>query len=448
MRMTVGILCTARKRLAAPHRHAAELAVLFLLLDRRPLVVLLLAPRHAELHLRPAVLEVDGQRDQARPALLRLIGELVDLALVHEQDPIARRLVVVDDGGLLVRVDVGVVQDQLALLDASERLMKLSLSVAQRLDLTADEDDPALDLRFDEVVVQRPPVRDTRGEIGGFAGHNRDDTHGGAHRHARTMLPGPANRTILDTFCVVPNMTRPAAAVAELADAQGSGPCDRKIVQVQFLSAALSPFVIEEPAIDSTRGAAHAPPSASCDANGAKEFAEVDGLPQDGFRLQAVNGRETRGVADGRGHDDPDRQVRFADAGEDLDAVAVGEHQVDDDRGGVRAEQVQPLFERPADHDFAPVHREQDAQRVGADRIVLDQQHVTLARRRGRLAAWRGTVVFVARRLRRGREQTRRYAARGLGRSGDARTGARAGPWPQTRAQTPFDGRAHARITV
>src|SRR5688500_20230516 len=105
-------------------------------------------------------------------------------------------------------------------------------------------------------------------------------------------------------------MPRPAAAVAELADAQGSGPCDRKIVQVQFLSAALSPFVIEEPAIDSTRGAAHAPPSASCDANGAQGFAEVGGLPQDGCRLQAVNGREARGGGDGRGAGDADREVR------------------------------------------------------------------------------------------------------------------------------------------
>src|SRR5207342_1747407 len=56
------------------------------------LVVVPLALRQADLHLRPAVLEVDAEWDDGQALLLGLVPDLGDLLLVQEQLPAPYRI--------------------------------------------------------------------------------------------------------------------------------------------------------------------------------------------------------------------------------------------------------------------------------------------------------------------------------------------------------------------
>ena len=67
---------------AAPGHRAVGLAARVALGDRLPLVVRPLATGEGDLDLRPAVLEVQRQRDEGEAALLRLPDELGDLVPV------------------------------------------------------------------------------------------------------------------------------------------------------------------------------------------------------------------------------------------------------------------------------------------------------------------------------------------------------------------------------
>src|SRR5581483_3701116 len=122
---------------ASMRHHPSHLAVLFLALDRFPLVVLLLPLADAQLQLGPAILEIARQRPELRPLHLRLVFELARLALVNQQLSRAQRVVVIQ-AGFFVRIDVAAVQKQLAALNARERLLQVRVAPADRLDFAAE----------------------------------------------------------------------------------------------------------------------------------------------------------------------------------------------------------------------------------------------------------------------------------------------------------------------
>jgi len=151
--------------------HIAQLPIHFLLTNRSALVVLLLAPRHTEFQFRAPVFEINRERDQREAALVDFLFKLFDLAPMGQQSSIAPRLVVVDDGRLLVRVDVATVQHELAVVDRRERFVELAEAHAQAFHLATDELNAAFDFRFDEIIVIRLAIFDSRRGVELRLGH-------------------------------------------------------------------------------------------------------------------------------------------------------------------------------------------------------------------------------------------------------------------------------------
>src|SRR5664280_1969053 len=83
---------------------------------RLALVPVLLAFRQGQLHLYPAVAEVQPRRNQRQSLLLRLADEFVQLILVHQQLPRAQGFMV-EDVAVFVRADVRI---DLSLIHISE----------------------------------------------------------------------------------------------------------------------------------------------------------------------------------------------------------------------------------------------------------------------------------------------------------------------------------------
>ena len=88
-----------------------------------PLVALLLASRERELHLRPAVLEVEPRRDEGQTPLRHLARQRGELLLVEEQLAVAIR-VVVRDVPLVVDGNVGADEPRLSVPEIGIGLLR------------------------------------------------------------------------------------------------------------------------------------------------------------------------------------------------------------------------------------------------------------------------------------------------------------------------------------
>src|SRR5207253_7276702 len=108
-------------------------------------------------------------------------------------------------------------------------------------------DNAAFELGLDEVVVEGSAVGDAGFEVVAFVGHE-EGLRVQRFKRSRVLMRWSefsGNRS-LDTWRARPNNRAPGsfgwfthAGVAELADAQDSGSCDRKVVEVRLLSSAL-----------------------------------------------------------------------------------------------------------------------------------------------------------------------------------------------------------------
>src|SRR3954468_10895941 len=118
----------------------ARFAVRVAPLHRFALVVILLAPRQADGHLYPAVLEVHADRDQRHPFFDRLANQLPDLLAMQEQLATPERLVI-GVAAVRVRADVHVVEEHLPIFDPREAVAKVDAALADRLHLGAEQRD-------------------------------------------------------------------------------------------------------------------------------------------------------------------------------------------------------------------------------------------------------------------------------------------------------------------
>src|SRR3954463_10690857 len=144
--------------LAPPAEGALHLAVGVAAGEVLALVVGPLAAGEGQLDLDLPGGEVERERDERQPALLRLADEPLDLRLVQEQLPRAPRLVV-RPAPLRVLRDVDVAQEDLAVVDGGEAVHQGRPTEAQRLHLGAGEHDAGLKDVLDRVVVPSLPVR-------------------------------------------------------------------------------------------------------------------------------------------------------------------------------------------------------------------------------------------------------------------------------------------------
>src|SRR4051794_10801446 len=122
--------------------------------ERGALVPGLLALRERDLDLRPAVLEVERQRDDGEALLADPALDLVDLDPVEEQLALAAGGVV-GPGALGVLRDVYAVQPGLVAVDLDEPVDQGRAPLPQRLHLGALEDQAGLVGVLDVVVVAR-----------------------------------------------------------------------------------------------------------------------------------------------------------------------------------------------------------------------------------------------------------------------------------------------------
>src|SRR5215212_100827 len=146
--------------------------------DRIALLVLALASAEPKLHLCQAVREVHPQWDEREPLLRALADQPFDLAAVKQEFPRAERIV----GSLLALLvggDVHVLEPDLPLAHAGERLGERPLALPQRLDLRAGERDARLEALEDLVVAARPAVGGDRllARIGGSRTHDPTPLH-------------------------------------------------------------------------------------------------------------------------------------------------------------------------------------------------------------------------------------------------------------------------------
>lgn len=144
---------------------------MFLFADGVALVVLLFAFGDAEFDFGATVFEVNGEGDEGDAALFAFDFQLVNLAAVGEELTITARLVVVDDGGFGIGIDVTIVEDELTAGDGGVGFLELGFAVAEGFDFGAEEGDAALELVGDEIIVEGPAVVDPRREIVRSLGH-------------------------------------------------------------------------------------------------------------------------------------------------------------------------------------------------------------------------------------------------------------------------------------
>ena len=120
-------------------------------------VVKLFALAQAHLDLHPAALEVDAQGDQGIAVLLDLAEQAHDLALVHQQTAGAAGIHI-EAVAVVVRGDVHLIEDELAVLDAAPGILQIQGTLTNGFDLRAHQFDAGLIFLFDEVFVPGLPV--------------------------------------------------------------------------------------------------------------------------------------------------------------------------------------------------------------------------------------------------------------------------------------------------
>jgi hypothetical protein len=110
-----------------------------------------LADADTDEDLESVALPVHLQRDECAALDRRDAEELPDFLPVEQQPPHGLGFVV-EPVGLLVGLDVEVIEPRLVLLDAREGVGEVALACAQRLHLGAAQDDPRL-VRLEDLVV-------------------------------------------------------------------------------------------------------------------------------------------------------------------------------------------------------------------------------------------------------------------------------------------------------
>src|SRR5580698_10541748 len=150
---------------------AGNLPVSVALGDCLPLVEGPPAARQGDLHLRPAVLEVQRERHEAHASVAQLRDDLVDLAAVHEQ--LAGPPGLVEGAGAVAAVrmlgDVQAVEHQLAVVLLNERSDQRGVAGPQGLHLVADQDYPGL-VGLENLVVTPDPLIGGDGPAACFPG--------------------------------------------------------------------------------------------------------------------------------------------------------------------------------------------------------------------------------------------------------------------------------------
>ena len=124
-------------------------------LDRFPAIILFLAfgQRDLNLGLSPRT-EVNAERYDREPLLLRLAQQLADFFAMEEQLAWAQRIVV-HDIAVAIRRDMAIVQNHLLMIHAGITITQVDLAFAQRFDLRTPKHDAGLHLLFDGIIVER-----------------------------------------------------------------------------------------------------------------------------------------------------------------------------------------------------------------------------------------------------------------------------------------------------
>lgn len=139
-----------------------DFAAGFAALDGLPSVMLLLAFGQPELDLCKASLgEINAERDEREPLLLRLAKEFIDLLTVEEQFPRTEWLVI-HDVAVAVGTDVAVVKKGLAVLYAGITILEVHPPISQGFDLRTLKHDARLKFLFNEIVVVGLAIRGHR----------------------------------------------------------------------------------------------------------------------------------------------------------------------------------------------------------------------------------------------------------------------------------------------
>ena len=121
------------------------------------LVVQMLAHAYAQLHLHPAVLQVQLQRDQRIALALHHLQELSDLGLVQQQ-LFGPHGIGVEDVALLVGADVHALHKHFAVLDPGVALLQVHTSLADGFYFRAVQGKTAFVGFLHKVVVPRAAV--------------------------------------------------------------------------------------------------------------------------------------------------------------------------------------------------------------------------------------------------------------------------------------------------
>ena len=116
------------------------------------LIIVMLAAGQRELQLRAAMLEVDLERHEGEALLACLAEQLDDLRLVHQELARAQRIVI-EDIPLLIRADMHMLDENLAILDDSIAVLEIGLAGPQGFDLCPLQSQPCLKGLMDEKIM-------------------------------------------------------------------------------------------------------------------------------------------------------------------------------------------------------------------------------------------------------------------------------------------------------
>ena len=115
-----------------------------------------------EFNLGKATLgEIDAERDECEPLLLRLAKKFIDLLTVEEQFPSTEGLMI-HEVAVAVGADVAVVEKDLAAFHAGVTILEIHPPFSQRFHLRTPEHDAGLELILDEIVVVGLAICDDR----------------------------------------------------------------------------------------------------------------------------------------------------------------------------------------------------------------------------------------------------------------------------------------------
>jgi hypothetical protein len=123
-----------------------------------------------------------------------------------------------------------------------------------------------------------------------------------------------------------------------------------------------------------------------------QQFAEVDRLLENCIRMLFANGTQAVLVVDSRCHQHFGGRLIAAKQPQNVLAVTIGEHQIQNDVRGIFRKPGKSFGKRGGDDDFKPAAAKDRRKRVATDPIIFNQQHRSLCRRS--LRHWR--AVFRA----------------------------------------------------